>query len=186
MKWKLFDRILLALLLIVTVVLSLALVLIAAGFITGDMAYNAVDFMYNGKTETIAILAGAGILILLISIRLMFAGRKQKPEPNTTLIKKTEQGAAFITLAALESMVMRHCTANPGIKSTVCGIKALPEAESVLVSLRLALLPDTHVPQLVTELQISLKEYLEATSGISVKEIAILIDNVDSPANRVS
>ena len=182
MKWRVFDRILLALLLIFVIALSLGLVLIAAGFITGDMAYNAVDFMYSGKTETIAILAGAGVLLLLIAIRLMFAGRSARPEPTTALIKSTELGASFITLSALESMVLRHCGANASIKSTVCGIKSLPAGEGVKISLRLSVMPDTDIPTLVTETQTSLKAYIESTAGIATKEIGILIDSMSTVA----
>ncbi|MDD3919786.1 MAG: hypothetical protein PHO41_01220 [Eubacteriales bacterium] len=186
MKWKFFDRLLLAILLIVMIALSLALVLIAAGFITGDMAYNTVDFMYNGKTETIVILAGAGVLLLLIAIRLMFAGRGAKPLPTTALIRSTEIGTSFISLSALETMVLRHCGLNTNIKSTVCGIKSLGGTEGVLLSLRLALMPDTDIPALIAELQTSLKAYIENTAGITVKEIGILIDNLDSPVRTVS
>lgn len=186
MKAKLFDRILLALLLIVTLVLSLLLIALAARVIPLVNLQAFLDVLYTGANNAI-ILAASGLVLFLITVRLMFAGSGSKKEvqPTSTLVQATELGATFITLTAIDSMVQKHCRANNRIRNVVSCVRAVREG-GVTLSVRLALMPDTDIPTLSAELQKTLKEYVEKHSGINVREIGILIeDTASNPKSRV-
>lgn len=185
MKAKLIDRILLAILLIIVIVFSLCLILLACRVYPADSISSVIQEVYS--STTVAIIVGAcGLVLLIIAIRLMFAGTKRKePQPTSTLIKSTELGSTFITLSAIDSMVQKHCRNNNRIRSTVSNIRALRDG-GIGISVRLALMPDTDIPALTGELQKSLKEYVEGLAGITVREVGVLVEDTSiNPKARV-
>ncbi len=185
MKAKLFDRILLALLLIVTTALSLLAIVLAARVLPLENIQYFSAMMYEGVNNAI-ILAGSGLVLFIVSVRLMFAGSKKKEVlPTSTLVQATELGAAFITISAIDSMVQKHCRANNRIRNVISNVRPVRDG-GVTISVRLALMPDTDIPVLTAELQKSLKEYVEKNSGINVREVGILVEDTSSnPRSRV-
>ncbi|MEL7602331.1 MAG: Asp23/Gls24 family envelope stress response protein, partial [Bacillota bacterium] len=82
-------------------------------------------------------------------------------------------------------MVQKHCRANNRIRNVISNVRAVRDG-GVTISVRLALMPDTDIPELTAELQKTLKEYVEKHSGINVREVGILVeDTSSSPRSRV-
>ena len=181
MKLKVFDRILLGILLIVAIIAAFVLFGMAANLITESMVTSFIALFYMFK-ENAMILAGCGLVLLLISIKLVFAGKGKKAEvrPASALMKQNEFGGTFISLEALDTMVQKHCRAQQRVRD--CHTTLNSSAEGVTIGIRLTVLPDTDVVTLTSELQQSLKEYIENLTGISVREIGILIENASAPA----
>lgn len=189
MKAKLFDRILLAIVLLFVLLLGLFLILLSVNIFQLSSVQETLRRILTDQTFVI-IVGVSGLVLIIVALRLMFAGsgsarKKTEPQPTSTLIKASELGASFITLSAIDSMVQKHCRANNRIRSTVSTISAVKEG-GVTISARLSLMPDTEIPELTEELQRSLKEYIEKYSGITVREIGILIEDTSSnPKGRV-
>ena len=180
MKLKLFDRLLLGILLIAAILVSFVLFGIAANIISHEMVDNFVGLFYMFR-ENALILAGCGLLLLLICIKLLFAGRGKKADvrPASALMKQTEFGGTFITLEALDAMIQKHCRAQQRVKD--CHTTLHSTEAGVTVGIRLSVLPDTDVVTLSAELQKSLKEYVEGLTGIHVNEIGILVEIAAAP-----
>lgn len=190
MRLKVFDRILLGLLLIAAIVVSFVLFGMAANIIHEDVVTSFIGLFYMYK-ENAMILAGCGLVLLLICIKLLFAGRGKKAEarPASALMKQTEFGGTFIALEALDTMVQKHCRAQQSVRD--CHTTLHSSETGVTIGIRLSVLPDTDVVTLTSELQKSLKEYIEGLTGIQISEIGILIENASAapaptvPAPRV-
>lgn len=182
MKLRGFDRFLLGLLLIAAIVVSFVLFGVASNLINQAMATGFVSLFYM-YTQNRLILAGSGLLLLIISIRLLFAGRGKKIEvrPASALMKQTEFGGTFITLEALDAMVQKHCRAQQRVKD--CRTTLQSGEAGVTIGIRLAVMPDTDVVALSSELQKSLKEYVEGLTGIHVNEIGVLVESAQTPVN---
>lgn len=182
MKLKWFDRLLLGILLIVAIVASFVLFGMAANLIQEPVVTNFIALFYMYK-ENALILAGSGLLLLLISIKLLFAGKGKKLDvrPASALMKQTEFGGTFITLEALDAMIQKHCRAQQRVKD--CHTTLHSTEAGVTVGIRLSVLPDTDVVTLSAELQKSLKEYVEGLTGIHVNEIGILVEIAAAPAS---
>lgn len=176
MKLKVFDRILLGILLIVAIVASFVLFGMAANVIQQPVVNNFIALFYMFK-ENALILAGSGLVLLLISIKLLFAGKRKKTEtrPASALMKQTEIGGTFISLEALDAMVQKHCRALQRVKDVHTTLQS--GDAGVKIGIRLSVMPDTDVVTLSSELQKSLKENVESLTGISVSEIGVLIEN---------
>lgn len=181
MKLKWFDRLLLGILLIAAIVTAFVLFGMAANLIQEPVVTSFIAQFY-AFTENALILAGCGLVLLLISIKLLFAGKGKKAEvrPASALMKQTEFGGTFITLEALDAMIQKHCRAQQRVKD--CHTTLHSTEAGVTVGIRLAVLPDTDVVTLSAELQKSLKEYVESLTGIHVNEIGILVESAAVPA----
>ena len=124
------------------------------------------------------ILGAAGIVLIVLALRLLFApkngkrNRKTSAQPSA-LVQKGEGGASYISLSALESMIKRHVSGVPSVKDCEVGLNNTEEGLSI--HLRLTVLPDTNIPELTSALQSSLKEYIETYSGIHVKEAVLFV-----------
>ena len=93
-------------------------------FVTADMVAHVTGIVTNGMTENRLIMGGIGLVLLIRAFRLFIAmgNRKQEqpaaaPRATSALILSGDNGSAFITLAAVDSMVQRHCRANPKVKA---------------------------------------------------------------------
>ena len=183
MKLKVFDRILLGLLLIVAIVVSFVLFGVAANIITEEMANGFIGLFYLFR-ENALILAGCALVLLLISVKLLFAGKVKKSEirPASALMKQTEIGGTYISLEAVDAMVQKHCRSQQRVKD--CKTTLHSSETGITVGIRLCVLPDTDAVTLAAELQKSLKEYIESLTGIQVNEIGILVESAAAPATN--
>ena len=176
MKLKVFDRILLGILLIAAILVSFVLFGIAANMISQEQVTWFVSLFYMYR-ENALILAGSGLVLLLISIKLLFAGKGKKADarPASALMKQTEFGGTYISLEAIDSMVQKHCRAVSRVKDVHTTLQSTETG--VTIGIRLCVLPDTDVVTLSSELQKSLKENVESLTGITVNEIGVLVES---------
>lgn len=182
MKLKLFDRILLAILLIAALAVALVLFGVATRLISEPVALGFVSLFYY-NTHNALILAGAGLIVLLIALRLLFAGRKKKgvQQSVTTLVRQGEIGSTFITLSAIDAMAKRHCAGIDRVQecfTSICTVDG-----GVSIGVRLSVQEDTDVVSLCEELQNSLKAHIETYTGIDVKEVGVLVENLNAAAS---
>lgn len=185
MKRKWFDRILLALVLLIMAILSVAMILLACGVFPVLNVQNVFKDLLTSGTYVVILGVVGGVLLLMV-LRLTFTGKgKKEIQPTATLIKATELGASYITLSAIDSMVQKHCRGNNRIRNTISSVLSVREG-GILIRVRLSLMPDTDIPELTLALQQSLKEYIEKLAGITVREIHILVEDTSiNPKNRV-
>lgn len=186
MKLSIFDRVLLAVLLICVILFAFALFGMATGLITQTMVTDFIGLFYYAW-ENALILAGVGLVLLLIAIKLLFAGRGSKgpAQPATALIRQSDIGGSFITLPAIDSMVQRHCRTQSRVRDCFTTVRIAEGGVSI--GIRLFVLPDTDVVKLTEELKASLKEYIESLTGVHVISTDILVESMSAtPAGGVS
>ena len=181
MKLKFFDRLLLGILLIAAILFSFVLFGIASNLIPEDTVATVISLFYMFRQNAL-ILAGSGLVLLLICIKLLFAGKAKKGDvrPASALMRQTELGGTYISLEAIDSMVQKHCRAISRVKDVHTTLQSTETG--VTIGIRLSVLPDTDVVTLSSELQKSLKEYIESLTGIQVNEVGILVESAPASA----
>ena len=187
MRFNIFDKFLLVLLLLCVIALSALCVATAMGFVTFDMITAPIEVITNGLIGNRLILGGGGVVLLAIAFRLFVAmGKKRDAKnaaasaPTSTMIMSGDNGTAYMT--AIDSLVQRHCRANAKVRD--CESVVVPAGESasgISIKLKLSVAPDTVIPELSANLQQSLKEYIETLCGVSVNAIDILIVPTQPP-----
>lgn len=184
MRMSIVDRILLVLLCVCGVALSVfgALVMLRVVPLADLNAF--FQALYDNWIYA-ALVVLAALLITVICIKLLFSGAGTKA-PQSALIKVTEHGAVRIAVSALDSMAQKHVRMNDGVRDVKTGIEL--GDDGVRIRLRLALMPEANIPELTTELQSTLKGYIETLSGIHVKEVLLYVEdvaNANAPKPRV-
>ena len=190
MKFKWIDKLLLVVVLLLVIALAALCIGIAMSFITADMVAHIVGILTNGMIENKLIMGGIGLVLLIIAFRLFIAMGNKKdtqpaaaPKPVSALIHSGENGSAFISLAAIDGMVQRHCRANPKVKECESNVVA-SEDGFISIGLKLSVSNETVLPEFTKALQESLKAYIETYCGIAVRDIGILIVSAPAPAKQ--
>lgn len=179
MKLKFFDRALLAILLIAAILVSFVLFGVASHLVREAWVQSFVALFYNGIAANRWILAGTGLVLLLICIKLMFCGRDRKElRPSSTLIRQSDIGGTYISLSAIDAMAQKFCRSQSRVRECYTLVNSLPDGVSIGV--RLSVLPDTDIATLTSELQTNLKQYVESLTGIHVTEIGVLVESASA------
>ncbi len=185
MKPSYFDRFLLVICALLGMVAGLALLLVAAGFFSLEAARLMVDaYAAQAGSLNFRLLVGCvGLLVFLVSLRLIIGFNKRskaqkEPAATAATIATGDYGTVQISLAAIDTMVQRHCRANNKVRETTSMVST--RDGGVAISLKLVLLSDANVPEVTAELQKSLKEYIEGLTGIVVNDISIMVISAPS------
>jgi len=184
MKLKLFDRILLVILLLAAIVVAVVLFGVSLRIIPETAALDFVSLFYLNAHNAL-ILAGSGLIVLLIALRLLFARKKPAvPQAVTALVRQGEVGSTFITLSAIDTMAQKYCSGIDHVQQ--CHTSVCAVADGVSIGVRLDVDEQAEVVALSEGLQTSMKEYIESHTGIVVKEIGVLVENLNAAAEPVS
>lgn len=179
MKLKIFDRFIFAVL-----VLCIAAVSIAAIGLAWDILSVTVVSEYITLVGTLffnrVLITVVALLVFILCMRLLFVRERMDVSPMThgIVIRTGDNGTACITKAALEGIVLKFVRSNSKVRDCKCDI--MPGQEFVSIGLRLHLMPGVNIPELAKELQESLKENIELLTGISVRDIPIVIESASS------
>jgi uncharacterized alkaline shock family protein YloU len=140
----------------------------------------ALQYLENVLTNTDALLGVgiAGVILLLLAGRTLWAGLRTSETFQHTLIKNGEMGEIHISLEAINNLIIKSAQAVRGVKEVKPRIKSLPEGVAVL--LVVVINPDLDIPKVTTELQDNVAQYLQEYGGIEVLEVKVLVENVKS------
>lgn len=188
MKFSWIDKVLLVLVLFIIIALAALSVGVAMSLITAEHIYAVVGILTNGLIENRLILGGIGLVLLVFAFRLFIAmgkGKKTKtaaqPKPTSALIQNGDNGAASVSLQAVDSMVQRHCRVNPKVKECESNIVVL-ENNAIAIGVKIVAASETVLPEFTKALQESLKHYIETYCGITVRNVDVLI--ISAPTSQ--
>ncbi len=185
MKPRLFDRILLAFILLVFIACMVAVILCTVNVIDADMRQTALSALDYGSEPYLCIGIGAGAALLaIIAIKLLFTRSRAKEKEsgaNASLLRADENGAAYISAASIDSMAQRYIRSNNRIRECSSTVRIDPQ-QGVSISLKVVVLADTNVPELCDKVRSELKEYIEQYAGVTVTQISIVVVGTYSPA----
>ena len=124
--------------------------------------------------ETVMLTVSA--VLLLVALILLSLGLRSSRRVGTAPLKGSEVGKVLISINALENMVLRVLQQIQGIKDA--GRQVITTKDGLVIRVRIRVMPDVSLPGLVTELQTKIKEYIEEVTGITVREVKIIVDNI--------
>jgi len=124
------------------------------------------------------LLAGiVGAILLLLSLRFLFRTvRPETPRVQEAVVSYGELGEMGIALSALEDLVTRAALQIKGVKEVIPSLKILPQG--LWVELKITVTPDRNLPELMSQLQEKVHEYITNTAGLAVHEIKVHVKGV--------
>lgn len=120
------------------------------------------------------ILAGCVVLFLL-SLRFLLIRTGASKEPQA-ILHKTEYGDVRISLQTLESLADRAARLVRGVSDLKTKVR--PSEVGVRIAVRIAVDPDLDIPQITSSVQQKIKDYVEATAGVTVRDIVVYVNDV--------
>lgn len=156
---------------LIMIFISACICLLPFNVIPYDMVTGIVNEVYNHWYYSFA-----GLLFLIISIMLLFSGVSGKKKETRGIVKTAEYGDIKISVDTFESLSYRVVRQLSGIKDVK--ISVVPEEGGILVYAKLLVLPDINIPQIVSDVQNKIKEYVENITEVSVKGIKVDVENV--------
>lgn len=172
---SLFDRILLTLYTLVIAILSLFVMAAYAGLPPSwDSARLA---LLLARWEVIPV----ALAIFLFSLRVLLSGLK-KERPGTTITHHSELGDVRISLTAIQNLAVRAAQAVRGVREAKVNVQLVDNL--LVVNARVSTSLDNTAPAISATLQEAIKNSVEASAGVLVKEVRVLVEDM-SPSNRV-
>lgn len=158
-----------------------AAVALLLGKITVDPAVVLLGRVSNMTVKVKGALVAAAVVMVLFALRLFsIILPKKKKHSSSFAIQHNENGMVRISVKALEALVQRCLNQHAEIK--VVSSSLFSDEETVRVDVHIALQSDISMPLAISSLQKQIKRYLEACSGVKVKEVRVFVDGA-IPAN---
>lgn len=175
MKHPFWDRVIIVITTLILLALALLVLGLLTGFFTQSMGLDIQDFRHEAMPVKVGIGAGALALFVLAILNFMIVLPPRKKKESAYTIQQAENGELKISLKALEHLVQKCIEQHPELSSVVSTISS--NEESVTVELHVTLSADINIPMAVTALQKEIKQYIEATSGVHVEEVRVVVDS---------
>ena len=152
-----------------------AAVALLLGKVTVDPVVVLLGRVSNMSVKVKGALAGAAAVMVLFALRLFaIILPKKKKHSSSFAIQHNENGMVRISVKALEALTQRCLSQHPEIK--VVSSSLFSDEETVRVDVHIALQSDISMPLAISSLQKQIKRYLEACSGVKVKEVRVFVD----------
>lgn len=178
MKHPIRDRVILILSSVVLFVVACLGLLLVTGFAGRFINLNAwyLPPLYELRLP-IRLCVGIGFGLLLVLSILNFATifPPKKKKDLTYTIQHAENGELKISLEAISHLVNKCIEQHTELSDVQSKITS--NEESVTVELHMTLSTDINIPMAVTALQKEIKQYVEATSGVHVDEVRVVVDS---------
>lgn len=157
-------------------VVSVIVILFSTRSISLHLFWTSISPLY-GRWEVGVV----GLVLLLASLRLLLSGIKFK-QGTETIIKNDDNGMISISLNAVENLVLKITRDVENVKDVRVKIKKHDDGISIF--LNLIITHDIIIPELTLELQKNVKNFIQSTAGIVVKDVRINVDNIFNPSNK--
>lgn len=178
MKLKVIDRILLALYSALGVI---ALIVLCMCVLRPEIYGPSLSEALIGLCgDTVGKAAGCALIVVLIAgqIHLMIAAckREERGPKGSVSVQNTENGEVRVSVQAMEALVRRAIGRQEGVLDVKS--KIVTHDDSVTVHIDMTLAVDALIPNITMTMQRRVKRYIEETSGIAVREVLVLVNEV--------
>ncbi len=175
---SILDRILLTIYMILMILLSVFIIVIPFKVIPIQDINYIVGQLYSNWYYCLF-----GIVLLLISIKLLVSGVKNNNDQKRGIIKVMEFGDMKISVDTFESLALKATKQISGIRDVQIRVNICESG--VIIKAKLLVLPDINIPKMVNEVQEKIKNYIESITEISVVEVKVDVDNLTLSTVRV-
>ncbi len=175
MRMKLFDKFLLALMLLLLLALSLFIGCVALSVMPLSAVTEYLDGLLGWWGVNAYILGGIALLLFVITIRLFVASYSSGKDSNYTRLVITDTGEIAISIPTIKQITAAYISTKPEVVASASDI--FPVKDGLLVRLRICMKEGVALPDFSKSVQSELKAHLETVTGLVVKEIRVNIDN---------
>ncbi|ADL08068.1 alkaline shock response membrane anchor protein AmaP [Thermosediminibacter oceani] len=167
---KLYDRVIIALISLITAVISAVVILFSVKAFSLDLLWTRLQYFY-GRWE----IGMVGGIFFILSLGFLLSGLRNR-KAEEALISSGELGNVNISFNAVENLILKVTRDKEKIKDVK--VKIRQKGDSLSVVLKIVVVPDVKIPELTAELQKAVKDYVESMAGITIKDVSINVENI--------
>lgn len=174
-----FDRGLLVLYSLLMTVFSSMLLLIVSGWWQQPL-YFLWQSPYRMNWQLyISMFIG---FLLLIGLRLLWVSLTHR-QSGKAVVHDYMLGQVRISILAIENLVKKVVYQIHGVKEVKP--KVVQTSGGMGLHIRAVVSPDINIPEVSREIQQRVQEYISHTTGLTVNDIKIMVDNISTTRPRV-
>ncbi len=160
------------------IMVFVALILIGAALFLLAVKYNLVPglALYLPGWAGEEVVLGFVAALVLIALILLILGFRKSKGPGNAVLKGSEYGEVAISIPAIENIVLRVIQQIQGLKDVSRQVSFTQDG--LIIAVKIRVLPDVAMPELTSELQSKIKEYVEEITGITVHEVKVMVENI--------
>ncbi len=174
-----FDRVLFLIFALAVALVSGYVLAAGVGILGPLLTWTSLVFVSH-QLETGLVALG----LLLLSLRFIYLSVVPRHDNQRLgFVQPGELGSIKVSLEAIEQLVLQASHSQRGIKQVKARLQLVPGG--VLVALRATATPNHNLIELAAVLQSVVKEQVEKTTNIDVKEVSVTFAEVSTTAPRV-
>jgi uncharacterized alkaline shock family protein YloU len=117
------------------------------------------------------------LIFFILSIMFLLSGVKSNKDKKA-VSKHTNIGEIRISLNSIENIASHTCKRINGVKESKTTVRK--SEDGVQIEARMIVMPDMSIPVISEEVQGRVKKAVEEASGIMVKSVNVIVDNIYS------
>ncbi len=158
-------------LLVIAVIVVFSLILCGAFGIANTL--ELIQSIQNSTFYTIGVIAIA-VVLFIFSVAIMFlcSGRHAVV---STIIRSTEHGNIRVSLDTIDSIVLKTVKSISSVRDAK--INSVNTETGLVINIRVALMNNSVIPEITSDIQSTVKEHVESMVGLMVAGVPILVDN---------
>ena len=174
-----FDRILL---IIYSLVISIGCLLSLA--IVSGWWQQPLHFLWQRPNvyEMQIYLAIFIAILLLLGLRLLWVALSRR-QTGKAVVHDYILGQVRISILTIENLVKKVVHQIHGVKEVKP--RVVQTSRGMALHIRAIVAPDISIPEVSREIQQRVQEYLSQTTGITVNDIKVIVDNISNTRPRV-
>lgn len=160
---------------------NLLLFVIAAAAVAVSLGISEpLDYINRiaASPENLIATGSVGLVLCFLSLVLLFMGLQRNARKDDVLVEKGLLGEVSMSIPAIQLIIMKAVRQVDGAKETRTTVKKVPAG--LVITLHMMINPERNVPELTSEVQKKVKEYLENVGGLQIAEIKVLIDDLNA------
>lgn len=167
---KRFQRALVGVYSLLIAILALVVLLVVLGW---HQPLNYLQIILTQQQPRI-ITALVAAIIFLLTAKLFFDSFRPV-QITQAPIQSTQLGEINVTIHALENMIKNSVQSINGIYNVKPEIKSTPKGLAVFIKVQME--PERNIPQVTSDMQLAIKEYLGTYAGVELVEVRVLVDD---------
>lgn len=173
---KLLDRLLLFLYSLAIAIVSIVAIIAASGGFNENDLHRWLDDLTGGSDAARISAICVSVAVLLISVRFFIVSVRRGGNNAPSINQRTDHGDIRISVETVENLALKAASRSRGVKDLKARVRV---SEAGLgIQIRAFVDGDSSIPTLSEEMQRSVSQQVEETTGIPVAEVSVFIANV--------
>lgn len=178
----LFEKIISVTFAAIVLIVSVSFIFTLGGVIDPDLGSSIMKDIVEGVFFS-KILFLISIVLMILSLREIFFGKKLKKEGREGIILENETGKLIISKESLESLIAGEAKEIDGTES-ISSKTFFDQDKNLIVDVNVVVNKDVYIKEISSQLQKRIKEVLKRAADLETKNINIRIKNISNKKSK--